>query len=133
MSTVYKDQRSVGELLSDLAHETTTLVRQEVELAKTEMSEKATALGKDLAAIAVGGAILYAGVLVLLAAATIGLAYAIGPFWSALVVGALVTIIGGAMIATGLKKMKEQSLSPDKTKESIKETKTWAREQMKST
>lgn len=132
MSTVYKDQRSIGELLSDLAHETTTLVRQEVELAKTEMSEKLSALGKDVAAIAAGGAILYAGVLVLLAAATIGLSYAIGPFWSALAVGAVVTIIGGALIGTGLKKMKEQSLSPEKTKDSIKETKAWAREQMNS-
>ncbi|MBV9280670.1 MAG: phage holin family protein, partial [Chloroflexi bacterium] len=39
---VAREDRSLGELFAELSRETTTLVRQEVELAKTEMTQKAT-------------------------------------------------------------------------------------------
>ena len=50
-----KDERSLGDLFSELAAETGTLVRQEVALAQVEITEKATAVGKNVGYLAVGG------------------------------------------------------------------------------
>ena len=61
-----KDDRSLGELFSDLARETGDLVKKEVTLARVEMTQKVTKLGKDAAMLAVGGMVLYAGLLTIL-------------------------------------------------------------------
>ena len=50
-----RDDRSLGELFSELAQKTTTLVRHEVNLAKVEMSEKASRAGKHVGFLAAGG------------------------------------------------------------------------------
>lgn len=50
-----RDDRSIGELFAELAQESATLVRQEVQLAKTEMSQKASRVGKDVGFLAAGG------------------------------------------------------------------------------
>ena len=52
-----RDDRSLGELFVELTKETTTLVRQEVQLAKTEMRQKATEAGTDVAFLGTGGAL----------------------------------------------------------------------------
>jgi hypothetical protein len=52
-----KDERSLGDLFSELAAETGTLVRQEVALAQVELTEKATVVGKNVGYLAVGGAV----------------------------------------------------------------------------
>jgi hypothetical protein len=64
-----RDGRSMVELLKELRDETVTLMRQEVALAKVELSEKAVRYGRNIAYLAIGGLILYAGLLFLLAAA----------------------------------------------------------------
>jgi len=68
-----KQERSLGELLGDLTREITTLVRQEMALAKAEMSQKAAKVGKDVGFIAAGGLVAYAGLLALVAALILGL------------------------------------------------------------
>lgn len=123
------DERSIGELLSDLTRETRTLIRQEIELATTELTEKAARKGKDAGMMAAGGFLAYAGALILLAALVIGLGHLIGYGWSALIVGLLVTGAGAMMILTGKNDMQKTNLSPDRTKRSIKETKLWLKEQ----
>ncbi|HET9110144.1 MAG TPA: phage holin family protein [Ktedonobacterales bacterium] len=124
-----QDDRSLGELFSDLTREMSTLVRQEVALAKTEMTEKASALGKNAAMLVVGGALLYAAFLALVATAIIGLAYAM-PWWlAALIVTIIVAIIGGVMARMGLENLKKTQLAPTKTVETIKEDATWIKQQ----
>ena len=54
MSTL-KDDRTLGEMFADLSRETRTLVQQEIQLAKTELSEKAASVGKNSGLIAAGG------------------------------------------------------------------------------
>ena len=49
-----RDDRSLGELFAELAQETSTLVRQEVELARVELSQKAARVGRDVASLVVG-------------------------------------------------------------------------------
>lgn len=125
------DDRSIGELLGDLARETTTLVRQEVRLATTEMSQKATRVGKDVGFLAIGGAVAYAGFLVLLAAVTIMLA-GLMPLWlSALLVGIVVAAIGGFLVGRGMNNLKHLDLAPHETIETLHEDKRWAKEQLR--
>jgi hypothetical protein len=124
------DGRSLGDLFTDLTQETTTLVRQEVQLAKTEMSQKAAAVGKDVGFLVAGGAVLYAGLLALIATIIIVLAYAI-PWWlSALIVSIVVLAIGGFLVRSGLDNLKQTSLAPTQTLETLKEDATWTKEQI---
>ncbi|HEU5163558.1 MAG TPA: phage holin family protein [Thermoanaerobaculia bacterium] len=125
----YEDRRSLGELFSELTSETRTLIRQEIELAKTELTEKATRAGKDAAMMTAGGILVYAGLLVLLGALVIGLGHLIGYGFAALIVGLAVAGAGAGMVLAGKKDLKNASLAPDRTRRSIKETTQWLKEQ----
>jgi len=127
-----RDERSLGELFGELARETGTLVRQEVELAKTEISQKATSVGKDIGYMAVGGFIAYAGLLAILAAIIFALV-AIGlPAWlSALLVGLTVAAAGYLLIQKGRDALKRSNLTPKRTIDTLKEDAEWAKQQMR--
>jgi len=125
------NDRSLGELLGDLSRDTTTLVRQEVQLAKTEMSEKMTEVGKDVGFLAVGGAVAYAGLLFVLAAVAIGLARVMEPWLSFLIIGLVVAGIGFFLVQKGLSALRQTNLVPQKTIETLKEDKEWAQQQVK--
>ena len=116
-----RDERSLGELFGDLSRETSTLVRQEVALARTELTQKATQAGKDVGFLAVGGAIAYAGLLAAIAAVIL-LLVAIGlPAWlSALIVGAVVAGAGYALVRRGLTALKHEDLAPRQTLDTLK-------------
>jgi len=116
-----KEQKSLGELLADLSRETTTLVREELRLAKLEMSEKAARVGRDVAFLLAGGAVAYAGFLVLLAAIIFMLFEAGMPLWgSALLVGVLVAATGGFLVWKGMQSLKNTDLAPHQSIEALK-------------
>lgn len=124
------EQRSLGELFSELATETGTLVRKEVELAKVEMTAKAKVAGRDAALVAGGGSIAMLGVMALLAALILALGTLI-PLWvAALVVGAVVSGIGGALAVTGIRAFKGISAAPRETMQTLEENKRWLKEQV---
>jgi len=130
--TIGKDERSLGELLGDLARESSTLVRQEITLARTELAEKGAEVGKDVGRLAVGGAVAYAGFLAIIAAVIIGLA-ALGVAWwlAALIVGLVVAGIGYALVQQGLTALKSVDLGPRQTMQSLQEDAQWAKEQVR--
>jgi hypothetical protein len=126
-------ERSIGELLKELRDESGLLLRQEVALAKTELGEKAAKAGRNAAYIAVGGAVAYAGVLFLLLAVTAVL-YVIlkamgvethGLWIAPLIVGLAVAVVGYVLIQKGISTLKNESLVPEKTTQSLKEDKQW--------
>ena len=124
-----RDDRSIGELFAELAQETATLVRQEVQLAKTEMSQKASRVGKDVGFLAAGGAVAYAGLLAIIAGVIFLLGLAI-PLWlSALLVGIVVAIVGYFLVKKGLDALKQEDLAPQETINTLKEDKEWAKDQ----
>ena len=121
---------SLGELFGDLTRDMSALVRQEVELAKTEMTQKASKAGKNVAAIALGGAIAYAGFLALLAAIIIVLGTVGVPWWlSALLVSLVVMGAGAFLIMRGREALKRADLTPRQTIETIRDDAEWAKEQ----
>jgi hypothetical protein len=127
-----KDNLSLGELFGELSKETSRLVRKEVELARVEMTQKAAKVGREIGMLAIGGAVLYAGLLSLLAALIIGLGSLGVPWWlSALLVGLVVSIIGFFMVQRGRDGLKRANLAPEQTIETLKEDAEWAAQQTK--
>jgi uncharacterized membrane protein YqjE len=127
--TERRDDRSLGELLGDLGSQVTTLVRKELELARTEMTDKASAASRDAALMGVGGALLYAGLLGLMAAIVLGLIEAgLDPWIAALLVGVVVAAIGGALVARGRSGLATTDLTPKRTIETIQDDAEWVKE-----
>jgi uncharacterized membrane protein YqjE len=125
-----RDDRSLGELFSELSRQTSTLIRQEVALAKAEMKQKGTEVGKDVGMMAAGGALAYAGLLALIATVIIVLAEFI-PWWlSALIVSLVVLGVGGLLLQRGMSALKQTSMAPEQTIETLKEDKEWAKKQL---
>jgi len=127
------EEPSLGELFASLAQDTSTLVRQEVELAKTEMTHKATVIGKEAGYIAAGGFVAYLGAIVLAFALVWGLAELldIGVWLSALIVGAIIAGIGYFLVQRGLSALKRINFTPQETIATLKEDTQWAKDQMK--
>ena len=125
-----REDRSLGELIGELANETSTLVRQEVALAKAELTQKATRVGVQLGSLVVGGAIAYAAFLAILAAVIIGLGRLI-PLWvAALVVGAVVAAVAYSLVSKALRALKQIDVTPRQTVETLKEDAQWVKGQM---
>jgi len=124
-----RDNASLGDLLADLSRQTTTLVRQEIALATTEMTHKATRVGRDIGFLAVGGLILYAGLLALMAAVILGVSAFVPSWIAALVVGLVVAVIGYVLVQKGRAALTHEDLAPRQTMETIKENAEWAKEQ----
>ncbi len=127
---IQKDERSLGDLFSELAADTGVLVRQEVALAQVEISAKATRVGKQVGYLAVGGAIGYAGVLAIMAGIIMGLSYFIPEWVAALLVGALVGAASFFLISSAIERLKNTNLKPEETVESIKEDAEWLKNQV---
>lgn len=116
--------RSLIALFSDLWRETSTLVHEEAELAKAELSEKVSQVGSGAAEMAVGGLIVFAGFIVLLFAAVNGLAMILPPehaAWLApLIVGLAVMVMGFIALAHGKHEMSAESLKPHRSIDSLR-------------
>jgi hypothetical protein len=125
------EERSLGELFSELASATSTLIQKEMQLAKVEMTRTVANAGREVAFVAAGGALAYAGLLALVAAVMIGLDRFI-PLWlSALIVGLAVVGLGYFLIQKGLTALKNLDPTPRQTVETLKEDKEWAKEQIR--
>ena len=115
------DDRSLKELLADLTHSVTTLFRKEIELARAETSEKLSQAGVGAGAIAAGGVLALAALIVLLQALVIALAeLGLAPALSALIVGGVVAIIAFALIYKGMNDLKASNLAPTRTVEALR-------------
>jgi len=125
-----KDERSLGDLFSELAADTGTLVRQEVALAQTELTQKAASVGKNVGFLVVGGAVGYAALLAILAAVVIGLANFVPAWAAALIVGAAVGIVAFVLVSSALKALQKTDLTPRQTVESLKEDAEWLKNQV---
>jgi hypothetical protein len=126
-----KEERSIGELFSQLANDTTTLVRQEVRLAKVELGQKATQAGKQIGLIALGGAVTYAGFLAIIAALIALLAQYMSVWLSALIVGVVVAGIGYFLSRREIVALKQLDMTPKATVATLKEDQEWAKGQLR--
>ena len=130
--TQARDERSLGDLFGDLSRQLTTLIRQEIELARTEMTAKATAASRDAAMIGAGGALAYGGALVLLGAVVLILIQLGLDAWlSALIVGIVAVAVGYMLIDRGRSRLSQVDIAPERAIETAKDEAAWAKEQLK--
>ncbi len=129
MPQITREDRSIGELFSQLTHDLGVLVRQEAELAKTEMTSKVSRMGGHAASLATGGIVAFVGAQALVAAVILVLTeIGIAAWLAALIVGALLAILGFMMIQKGRARLKEVNLKPKRTIETLKDDVQWAKE-----
>ena len=121
--TALRQERSIGELFGQLTQDLSLLVRQETQLAKTEIQEKISRASRDLVALAAGGIVALIGGFALAAAIILLLVDPVGlePWVAALVVGVLLAGGGYVMLQKGLRDLKTMDPAPRRTVESVKE------------
>ena len=115
------DNASVGQLLGQVAQDLSTLMRQEIELAKAEVKEEVTKTAKGAGMLGGAG---FAGYMVVLFASIAlwwGLANLMDQGWAALVVTAIWAVIGAALFAVGRARLKQVNPKPERTVETVKE------------
>lgn len=127
-----RDDRSLGQLFGDLSRQLSTLVRQELDLARTETTARVSAVSRDAALIGAGAALGYAGLLFLLVAVVALLIQAgLDPWLSALLIGAVTLAIGGALVWRGREGLRTTNVVPERTIGTLKDDAEWAKEQIK--
>ncbi len=121
--------QSVGSLVADLTADLSTLMRQEVELAKVELKEEGVKAGK---AVGMFGGAAFAGWMVGLFA-SLALMYTLHAFmptgWAALIVAILWAIVGALLFTRGRKQLKDVRPVPAQIVETLKEDVEWAKAQ----
>ncbi|HTH15936.1 MAG TPA: phage holin family protein [Magnetospirillum sp.] len=124
-------ERPLGSLFSDLTQETASLFRNELRLARAELTNKARQARRGAAEVAVSVVFFLVGLGVLAAAAVLGLAIVVQPWLAAVIVGVVALIIGGVLLAVGLRSMRANSLAPRRTMGTLRDNTRWAREQLR--
>lgn len=110
---------SLTGLVRQLANDVTALFTKELALAKVEVTHSIHEAKSGAVSMISGGSILYAGFLLLLLAAVLGLSQVMEMWAASLVVGGVVTVIGMIMVAAGKKKMEPSSFKPKHTIDSL--------------
>jgi hypothetical protein len=125
--------RPVGELLRDLSQQTGTLVRQEIELAKAELSQKGKQAGAGAGMFGAAGAV---GLLALAALTTCFIAAlqtAMATWLAALIVAVVYAAIAGALALAGRARIRRATpAAPEQTIETVKEDVQWAKTRARS-
>ena len=124
---------NLGDVIKRLRDDLSLLLRQEVALAKTEMTEKAARVGRNAGYLAAGALLGVAGLIVILLALSAGLevmfieagmdvtAHWLAPF----LVGLFVIVASSILVTKAMATLKKESLVPEKTVQSLEEDKEW--------
>lgn len=131
--------RSIADLLKELRDESTLLIRQEVLLAKQELSEKASVVGRNSGYLAAGAGIAYAGIILILFAISaavygglvvMGLSHFVSGALAPAIVGVVVAFIAYSMIRKAQNAISEEMAMPVHTEETIEENTRWMKEKV---
>jgi uncharacterized membrane protein YqjE len=128
-STGVEDGRSLGQIVGDLSNDLTTLVKQELELARTELKEEAAKAGKGAGMLGGAGV---AGLLALILG-SFALAYLLDNWMPVelafLIVTLIWAIVGAVLAARGRKELKNANPQLPETQQTLKEDAAWVRAQ----
>ncbi len=129
----------IVDLFKQLRDDTTTLVREEITLAKTEASEKMTKFARNIGFLAAGGLTAFTALIfILLAVAFLirgqlvsnDINEGTATFLGLLIVGVIVGLVAAILIFKALATLKSASLTPNKTIDSLKEDKEWVQQKV---
>jgi uncharacterized membrane protein YqjE len=119
------DERSLGEIVGSITGEFSTLVRQEIALAKAEATQDAKTAGKGVGMLAGAGVAGHLFLIALSALVVIALGGLIGYGWSALIVTVVWAVIAAVLAVTGRKELRKIPPPLDNTQQSLKEDVQW--------
>jgi uncharacterized membrane protein YqjE len=123
-------EKSFGELFKQLSEQTTTLVRQEVELAKVEMAEKGKRAGTGASLLGGGGLLGLGAFGALTAMLILVLAIWLDAWLACLIVTVVYAAGATVLVLSGKRRLQDASpLVPQQTIETLKEDVEWARTQ----
>ena len=116
------ESRSIAEIVSDLKRDLTELVREEVSLARVELTEKTRRIRRGAVSLVLGGVVAFVGLMALVIAAIVLLDQAIGNLWlSSAIVGIVLLLLGLVFVASARKHFED--LKPRETVESLRRSK----------
>jgi uncharacterized membrane protein YqjE len=114
-------ERPIGELLGTFAHETTTLLSQEIELARAEIGQEVAKAGKGAGLFGAAAAMVLAALGALTACAILALALVLDAWLAALIVGAALLVVAGLLAAAGKSRVKAVAPPvPDRALQSVR-------------
>jgi len=123
------DSRSIGDIVGDVTQDLTTLIRQEIDLAKTELKEEATKAGKGAGMLGVAGLSGYFAVLFL----STTLMFVLDEFLEMWIAALIVTVLWAAATAVlamiGKNKLQASRPQLPQTQQTLKEDVQWAKAQ----
>ncbi len=122
----------LGSLVTGIVEDLQGIVRGEVLLAKTELKEDVSVLGKAAGSLVAGGVVAFVGFIFLMLGVTYVLNQWLEMWLAAGIVGIALLLIGGILVMSGKKAMSAASLKPTESIESLKEDQEWANQQIKS-
>lgn len=125
------ETQTLGDLFGKLASDTSNLVRQEVTLAKVELTQSAREAGRNVANLVIGGAIGYASLLAIIASAIMLLGRILPGWGAALLVGVVIGGIAWFLIGKALAALQHTDMTPRNTVETLKEDAAWMKQQIK--
>ena len=137
--TLPSDNRGIADLLRELRDEGTLLFRQEIALAKTEVSQKAARAGRNVGYLAAGGLVAFLGAFFILFAVTAliyaglsaaGLPRDVAGWLAPMMVGVVVALIGYAMVQKAINTLRHESLVPERTMQTLQEDKRWVQQKV---
>jgi uncharacterized integral membrane protein len=123
-----RSRESLTELIGNLANQSASLVRDEVALAKQELSEKVASFRSSVVVIAAGAAVGLLATLALVTAAIAGLSVFLDVWLSALIIGLVLAVVAGIVVSTGVASLKRVNLKPEQTIKTLEENKEWLKD-----
>ena len=118
---------SLGTLMGEISRDLSTLMRQELALAKVELKEEAAKASKGAGMLGAAGFAGYLFIVLLSFAAAYGIGSQIGYGWGTLIVAAVWAVIGAVLFVLGRSRLRRVSPKPERTIETLKEDAQWAR------
>jgi uncharacterized membrane protein YqjE len=125
-------ERPTGELVKDLSTQVSTLVRQELELAKVELSAKGKEAGIGAGLLGAGGVLALFGIGALTAAAILALDTAMAGWLAAVIVGVAWLVIGGVLALVGKARARRAVPPVPQTLETVKEDVRWTKDSVQA-
>lgn len=110
---------SVGDLVGSVTRDLSTLMRQELALARAELKQEATTTGKAAGMLGASGFAAWFVILFLSLALWAGLSELMAPGWAALIVALIWAIVAGALFATGRTNLRRVHPKPERTVDTL--------------
>jgi CHASE3 domain sensor protein len=125
-------ERGIGDLVKQLADQTSTLVRKEIDLAKAEVTQQGKEAGKGFGLLAGGAVVALLGAGTLVAFLVMLLDGAIPNWLAALIVGVVLLAVAAGLALAGRNRLRRATPPAQQTVETVKEDVQWAKTQTRS-